>query len=404
MCIRDSINGVLEAVGAQLGWAIVQYWSVSGTGTSIGLDASWVAPEVDPATCQEVRELAPGVGLPGIAWETGRPVWVEDIRRASTLPRAQCLIDAGLLSAVGIPVHVRGHVVAVIEAFAGEPQSEDKQLVALLDAIAGQLGHLIEELAAGEALSRTEAKLLGALEREQDARRAAEEAIRARDQFLAVVSHELRTPLGPILGWARMLRSVAVTPDVLANALAAIERNATLQARLVDDLLDMSRSVTGKLTLDSARVDLVQVVQAALETHRNAALAKPVRLDFEGDVDLPAVIGDSSRLQQVVSNLLGNAIKFTPAGGEVIVSLRRSSGAIELAVTDTGTGIEARFLPQVFEPFRQAEANTGGEGGLGLGLAIVRDLVRGHGGEVHAASPGPGKGSTFTVRLPLPLP
>ena len=256
-------------------------------------------------------------------------------------------------------------------------------------------------LAAGEALSRSEAKLLAALEREQEARRAAEEAIRTRDQFLAVVSHELRTPLGPILGWARMLQSMAVTPEVFANALAAIERNAALQARLVDDLLDMSRSVTGKLTLDSASVDLVQVVQAAIETHRDSARAKPVRLDVRGDVDLPAIRGDASRLQQVVSNLLGNAIKFTPAGGQVIVSLRHSDDAIELAVIDTGAGIEARFLPQVFEPFRQAEANTGGEGGLGLGLAIVRDLVRGHGGDVHASSPGPGKGSTFTVRLPL---
>jgi signal transduction histidine kinase len=271
----------------------------------------------------------------------------------------------------------------------------------LLEAIAGQLGHFIEEFAVGEALSRTEGKLLAALAREQDARRAAEDASRAKDQLLAVVSHELRTPLGPILGWARMLQTVAVNNDVLNRALASIERNAILQARLVDDLLDMSRSVTGKLTMDVGVVDLVQVVQAAIETHREVALAKPLRLDFDGDVDVPPIRGDATRLQQVVSNLLSNAIKFTPAGERVLVSLRQRGKWLELVVEDTGIGMEPAMLPQIFEPFRQAQSNTGGEGGLGLGLSIVRQLVRAHGGDVRAASPGLGAGATLTVRLPI---
>jgi signal transduction histidine kinase len=251
-------------------------------------------------------------------------------------------------------------------------------------------------------LSRSEAKLLTALEREQDARLAAEEANRAKDQMLAIVSHELRTPLGPIIGWARMLQTVTVTPEILSRALVAIERNAALQARLVDDLLDMSRSVAGKLTLELTMVDLVQVVQGALETHRAAAIAKLLRLDFDGDVDLPAIRADGSRLQQVVSNLIGNAIKFTPVRGHVVVSLRDSGEWMELSVADSGVGIEPALLPHVFDAFRQGKSEAGGVGGLGLGLAIVRELVRAHGGDVQAASAGPGAGSTFTVRLPVP--
>jgi signal transduction histidine kinase len=394
-------EGVLRAIGEQLEWSVVQFWRVAATQESIELASSWVEAAADVAACRSAS-FERGIGVPGTVWDTGRPIWIEDIREAPNLPRFSNLVDAGFRSAVGIPVHVRGHLVGMIEAFATTRQAEDAQLVVLLEAIAGQLGHFIEEFAVGEALSRSEAKLLTALDRERDARHAAEEANRAKDQMLAIVSHELRAPLGSIIGWARMLQTVSVTPDVLSRALAAIERNAALQARLVDDLLDMSRSVAGKLTLELTTVDLVQVVQAALETHRAAATAKLLRLDFDGDVDLPAIRADGSRLQQVASNLIGNAIKFTPPRGQIVVSLRDAGEWMELSVADSGVGIEPALLPYLFDVFRQGKSEAGGAGGLGLGLAIVRELVRAHGGDVQAASPGPGAGSTFTVRLPVP--
>jgi PAS domain S-box-containing protein len=395
----DATAGVLKAIGEQLAWSVVQFWTVAGS--SIELTSAWSAPGANGEATQSFRSFGPGTGLPGTVWQTGRPLWIEDVRFATNLPRIRSLLEAGFRSAVGIPVHVRGHVVGMIEAFGTVPQTEDPQLLVLLEAIVGQLGHFIEEFAAGEALSSTEAKLLAALEREQEARRGAEEANRGKDQMLAIVSHELRTPLGPILGWARMLQNVVVTPDVLTRALAAIERNAALQARLVDDLLDMSRIVTGKLSLDAETVDLVQVVQSALETHRAAAAAKPLWLDFDGDIDVPPIRGDASRLQQVVSNLLANAVKFTPPDGRVVVSLRHDQDWVELSVRDSGAGMDPALLPHIFEPFKQGQANAGAERGLGLGLAIVRELVRAHKGDVRAASPGPGEGSTFTVRLPV---
>ncbi len=395
----EATDGLLRAIGEQLAWPVVQFWRVSGD-RSIDLAASWTRDGIDGAACQSTVSFAPGAGLPGGVWQSGRPLWIEDIRQAANLPRVRSLAAAGFASAVGIPVHVRGRVAGVIEAFATTREGEDRQLIALLEAVAGQLGHFIEEFAAGEALSRSEARLLVALQREQDARQAAEEASRTKDHLLAVVSHELRTPLGPIIGWARMLQTATVGPDVLARALAAIERNATLQARLVDDLLDMSRTVTGKLTIESGTVDLGKVVEAAIETHRATARDKSIALVFDPAPPLPPLAGDASRLQQVVSNLLANAVKFTPAAGRVTVSIRRRGEWVELQVSDTGAGMDPALLPQVFEPFRQGHSSTSGTGGLGLGLAIVSALVEAHGGTVSADSPGRGGGSTFTVRLP----
>lgn len=399
----EATAGMLRAIGEQLKWSVVQFWRVTSS-TSIELTSYWVDPDIDGGACQTATAFAPGVGLPGGVWQSGRPLWIEDIREAVHLTRVHRLAAAGFASAVGIPVHVRNRVAGVIEAFAATRETEDPQLIALLEALAGQLGHFIEEFAAGEALSRSEARLLVALQREQDARHAAEEANRTKDHLLAVVSHELRTPLGPIIGWARMLQATTVTPELLARALPAIERNAMLQARLVDDLLDMSRTVTGKLTLQNGLVDVETVVHAAIDTHRTAASAKSLHLDIDAEGNLPAIPGDASRLQQVVSNLLANAIKFTPNYGRITIATRRTAEGIELRVSDTGAGIDPALLPSVFEPFRQGHSSTSGEGGLGLGLAIVSALVQAHGGTVEAASAGTGAGSTFIVRLPAQQP
>ena len=230
----------------------------------------------------------------------------------------------------------------------------------------------------------------------------AEQASHLKDEFLATVSHELRTPLNAILGWARMLGSQQLSADRTQHAIAVIERNAATLAHLIEDLLDVSRIVAGTMRLATQPVDLAAVTGAALDVVRPLAAAKDVHLAFAPAPDNRPVSGDAGRIQQVVWNLLANAIKFTPEGGRVDVFVERSNGHMELRVVDTGQGISPDFLPHVFERFRQADpATTRRYTGLGLGLALVRQLVELHGGTVEAASPGVGRGATFTVRLPL---
>jgi signal transduction histidine kinase/ActR/RegA family two-component response regulator len=240
------------------------------------------------------------------------------------------------------------------------------------------------------------------LAEEQKARAKAEEADRAKDQFLAMVSHELRTPLSPILAWSRMLVAGTVPEATRRQALAAIERNATTQAQLIEDLLDVSRIVSGKLRLDVRPTVLGPVIESAVDALRPSAEAKRIRLGTVIDSGAGTVLGDPERLQQVVWNLVANAIKFTPKDGRVQVVLARVDSHLEITVNDTGAGIEAELLPHVFERFWQAESGVARRyGGLGLGLAIVRHLVESHGGEVSAQSDGEDKGSVFTVKLPL---
>jgi signal transduction histidine kinase/ActR/RegA family two-component response regulator len=231
----------------------------------------------------------------------------------------------------------------------------------------------------------------------------AEQANHLKDEFLATVSHELRTPLNAILGWARMLGSKQLPPDRARHAIAIIERNASALAHIIEDLLDVSRIVAGTLHLAPQPVDLVAVAQAALDVVRPFAAARNVHLEFSPDLAaIDPVSGDAGRLQQVIWNLLANAIKFTPEGGRVGLHIEPSKDHMEIRVVDTGQGISPDFLPHVFERFRQADgATTRRHTGLGLGLAIVRQLVELHRGTVHAASQGVGRGATFTVRLPI---
>lgn len=243
-----------------------------------------------------------------------------------------------------------------------------------------------------------------ALQRERQARKEAEEANRAKDEFLAVISHELRTPLTPILTWSRLLHSGKLDHAATERALEAIERATRSQAQLIEDLLDVSRITTGKLRLDVRPIELPSVVEAAIESVRPGAEAKGIRLDIVLDRNAGIVSGDPERLQQVVWNLLSNAVKFTPRAGRVQVRLQRVNSHVEIAVSDTGQGINPQFLPHVFERFRQADSSsTRAHGGLGLGLAIVRHLVELHGGCVRAESSGEGKGATFVVELPLAI-
>jgi PAS domain S-box-containing protein len=230
----------------------------------------------------------------------------------------------------------------------------------------------------------------------------AEESSRLKEEFLATISHELRTPLSAILGWTRMLRLGQLSSDDEAKALDTIERNARAQAQLIDDLLDVSRIVTGKLRMDVRPSDPISFIDAAVEAVRPAAEAKGVRVQKVMDTGAISIPGDPVRLQQVVWNLLSNAIKFTPRGGRVQIRSERVNSHLEIVVSDTGQGIPADFLPHVFDRFRQADQKTSRQhGGMGLGLAIVRHLVELHGGTVRANSEGVGQGATFTVQLPI---
>jgi signal transduction histidine kinase/CheY-like chemotaxis protein len=242
------------------------------------------------------------------------------------------------------------------------------------------------------------------LETERQARAEAERVNRLKDEFLATLSHELRTPLNAILGWAQILQRKERREQVLEQGLTVIERNARLQTRLIEDLLDMSRIISGKVRLDVQGVDLAAVAETAVGAVQPSADAKGIRLEKVIDPSAGPVSGDPGRLQQVLWNLLSNAIKFTPRGGRVQIVLRRVGSHLEVSVCDTGIGIPRDFLPHVFERFRQADASsTRMHGGLGLGLSIVKQLVELHGGSVRAESEGEGQGATLTVALPLAL-
>ena len=253
-----------------------------------------------------------------------------------------------------------------------------------------------------------QAQIVELLRFEQQARAAVEAANRSKDEFLATLSHELRTPLNAILGWAEILRTGDSTAGEVREGVEIIERNARAQARLVEDVLEVSRIICGKLRLNSRPLDLTGVVEAALASVRPAAAAKGVILGRRFDLGAAPVEGDPDRLQQVINNVLSNAVKFTPAGGEIAVHLHPrepDGGAFEVEVSDTGVGIRPEFLPFVFDRFRQSDASsTRAHGGLGLGLSIARHLLELHGGTITVASPGEGQGSTFTLSLPATTP
>ncbi len=311
----------------------------------------------------------------------------------------------GLLAALRRDPATRSIPVVMLSARAGE-ESRIEGLQAGAD------DYLIKPFSARELLARVDTHFElrrvrdeaarerdQLLRRERDARLEAEAANRAKDEFLAVVSHELRTPLNAMMGWARLLLEGGLPADRLQHGLEVIERNAQTQAQLIDDLLDVSRIISGKVRIDPRPIRPIRFMEAAIESVRLAANAKGVRLQLALDPDVDDILGDRDRLQQVVWNLLSNAIKFTPTGGAVVVRLARAGTDVEICVEDTGRGIHPEFMPYVFERFRQADASF--TRGLGLGLAIARHLVELHGGTIGVHSDGDGRGARFTVRLPI---
>ncbi|MEH2166984.1 MAG: PAS domain S-box protein [Nostoc sp.] len=328
------------------------------------------------------------------AVRTEQPIWQESTTtraaRYSNLAQEYAKSDYGAW--ISIPLIVEGRAIGGMSLAFSEIQNFNQDDRAFMLSLAQQCAQAMERARLYEA--------------EQIARKAAENANRIKDEFLAVLSHELRSPLNPILGWSKLLQTKKLDQKAIPQALKTIERNAKLQAQLIEDLLDISRILQGKISLNIYPVDLASVSSAAMETVRLSAEAKSIEMHISLEPNLGQVLGDSNRLQQIVWNLLSNAVKFTPEGGRVDIRLfscsKSNSNSAIIQVSDTGKGIDPNFLPYVFEYFRQENSSTTRKfGGLGLGLAIVRHLVELHGGTVQVESEGEDRGATFTVRLPL---
>ena len=336
---------------------------------------------------QRAVRIPIGEGFAGRIAAERRPVVLDDVDYERVVSRY--MRDKAIRSLAGVPLMVETRLVGVLHVGSVHSRMFRRDEVELLQLAGDRVALAIERAVVHDA--------------ERRARAEAEAAARTMDDFLATVSHELRTPLTPILSWTHMLRGGKLGADQAARALAVIERNVKLQARLIDDLLDVSRIMSGKVHMEMRPVELPAVVEAEVEVVRPAAETKGVALAVRVDADIAPIGGDADRLRQVVSNLLSNAVKFTPQGGRVDVTVRRLPTGVELTVRDTGKGISSEFLPHIFERFRQADSSaTRAYGGLGLGLAIARHLIELHGGTVRAGSDGEGRGATFTAVFPLP--
>jgi signal transduction histidine kinase/integral membrane sensor domain MASE1/CheY-like chemotaxis protein len=336
------------------------------------------------------RRLNPARGLGSVALATGRPHRVPDaLREPAIQGEHRAVVEAeGIRSVMIVPIRGDEKVEGLIYVSRRtvSPFGERDEAVG-------------QRLAAHAAIAIRNSRLFAA---ERAARAEAHAANRAKDHFLATLSHELRTPLNAMMGWLRMLRNPRLDDTQKAHAVEVIERNARLQAQLINDLLDVSRIIAGKLEMDRYALDLVPVVQEAVEAIRGDVEAKTLVLEVALDPGTGEVLGDPRRLQQVVANVLSNAVKFTPRGGRIEVRLAREEGHARLSVIDSGEGIDPQVLPHVFEPFQQADSTTTRtHQGLGLGLAIVRQLVDAHGGRARAESAGRGTGATFVVELPI---
>lgn len=326
-------------------------------------------------------------------------VYIDDIENdLFPKPLRERCIPAGVRAMHCFPLETRGgELLGVLSTYYRQPRSATERWQRVIDLLVRQGSDTIERMRAEEDLARL-------LRSEQVARRALDDAARMKDEFLATLSHELRTPLSAILLWSKILRDVPLGEKEMKEGIDSIVSSAQTQARLVEDLLDTSRIAMGKLGLKMAETDLVEVVRAAIEQNDPAARSKGVRVESDLSPRAGLVFADPVRIQQVVWNLLSNAVKFTPPGGKINVALARKNDDVEITISDTGAGIAPDFLPYVFDRFRQYDSSvTRKYGGLGLGLAISKQLVELHGGTIRAQSPGIDRGATFTVNLPLPV-
>ena len=392
----EAMVHMLQRICKTFGWELGAIWTPDPEAKVIRCLKVW--PSTGASKFEAISyegAFPPGVGLPGRVWKTLKPAWIPDVTKDENFPRAPAAAAEGLHAAFAFPILFGEQFLGVMEFFSHEIRKPDDELLATLSGIGSQIGQFLER-------KRGEEEREGLLLREHSARKQSEEANRIKDEFLATLSHELRTPLSAMLGWLSILRTQSLDKQTAAHALDTIERNAKAQAELIEDLVDVSRIVGGKLNLDVRPINVLPIIEAAVDIVRPAADARGVRLEVNSERAVGPVSADPARLQQVIWNLLSNAVKFTARGGFVRVFLRRRETLAEIVVADSGIGIHSDFLPRVFERFRQAESSlTRSHAGLGLGLAIVRHLVELHGGTVSAESPGENQGATFTIRLPL---
>jgi signal transduction histidine kinase/DNA-binding response OmpR family regulator len=362
----------------------------------VKIETSKIAGDISAFSAESRRlNFVKGEGLPGTVWEKNAPVWLANTIRNKKFPRAEYAASVGLHSAIGFPIKINKQFFGVIELFTRTPLKSDLSLTNMLEAIGSEIGQFIHR-------KRLEAERENLLLREKSMREQAEKASRLKDEFLATVSHELRTPLNAILGWGQMLQTGKITGEDHQHALETIYRNAKSQAQLIDDLLDTSHLITGNLRLNLSPTAIMPVIESALDVVRPAAEAKGIKLTKVYDAKAETITCDAHRLQQMIWNLLTNAVKFTPANGSVEIRLEQKNDFVKIVVSDTGQGISPEFLPFVFDRFRQADSSsTRKHDGLGLGLAIVRHLAELHGGSITAKSDGKEKGAVFTLTLPF---
>ena len=397
--IESAVSDILRAFIDNVGAAVAARWSISKDRHSIkctDIEVSRTHKGIETFVDQTLGHSVPfGTGLPGEVWAKKTPVWLANTVGADNFPRARYAAASGLYSGVAFPIKTAGEVCGVIELFTTEPIDADHKLLDMFDAVGSEIGQFLQR-------KQIEEERENLLLREKLLREEAETANRMKDEFLATLSHELRTPLNSILGWSQIVLNDMVDENGLRTALETIHRNATAQAQLIEELLEASRLITGKIRLNLEPTDVVPVVQAAIEIVHPRAAAKNIEIATSFESGTVTVTSDSNRLQQMVWNLLTNAVKFTPSGGRIEVATKLDGRNLKIVVTDTGAGISPEFLPFVFDRFRQQDStSTRRHDGLGLGLAIVRHLAELHGGEVAAESEGLDKGSTFVISLPF---
>ena len=389
--LHAAAPAVLAGICGNLDWQAGGLWLFDPEDQRLRCIAQWKAPAMVAPAFERMTgdaRFPPGVDLPGRVFATGAVAWIDNVVDDTNFPRAEAAREAGLHAAFGFPIRLGGEVLGVIDCFNRTVVPRDEDLLRTMSTVGHQVGQFVARKREEQAVTI--------------ARQQAEAANRAKDDFLATLSHELRTPLNAIVGWTRMMMDGMLDADGTRRALEVIDRNAQLQTQLVADLLDVSRIVAGRLNLDPSPVTLGPVIEAALDAVRPAAEARLVQLVARLTAADVVLEGDGQRLQQIVWNLVSNAVKFSNPGGTVVVELQHVGPAsVRLRVSDDGEGIELEFLAHVFERFSQADLSVSRRhGGLGLGLAIVRHLVELHGGTIVAESEGPGRGAVFTVDLP----
>ncbi|HZH35558.1 MAG TPA: ATP-binding protein, partial [Pyrinomonadaceae bacterium] len=399
--LESAASSILKSFCEHLGADVSMMWLPDSTGKLLcctNIETSPKAGDITAFVVESRRANLPyGIGLPGHVWEKNAPIWLPNTIRGEKYPRAAFAANVGLHSAIGFPIKIGRKFYGVIEFFTRSPLPSSQPLINMVEAVGSEIGQFIQR-------KRVELERESLLMREKALREQAETASRLKDEFLATVSHELRTPLNSILGWCQMIQTGRLEDTDQNRALETIHRNARAQAQLIDDLLDTSRLITGNLRLNLTPTQIIPVIESAIDVVRPAAEVKGITISTSFSSEVPTLTCDSHRLQQMIWNLLTNAVKFTPTGGLVEVRLEQNGDNLHIIVRDTGQGISPEFLPFVFDRFRQADSSiTRRQGGLGLGLAIVRHLAELHGGSIRAVSEGQGKGATFIVTLPTSL-